>query len=274
VPQPLPSIPAGFGLPFYYSSLTNFEVLYLVDAAAPRKFLHGTHLELATFNGKACVSFNHQLYTGQFPTGASVTQEVELNILAVPKELLPLVAEVSFDQFVSGDEQTKFMGNHRVWVPCDADVAIKAGKELFGEPKFKTSFTISIPSLNDPSVTTWSVICNDPASPTTAGSYIFSCQADLTGLPATASNPSPVTEYGKHQDRLIGCRWNILGTFDTYKLDANSAKRVKLSFGTSSHKMRADMQELIGSTPAAYARSYQSVPAAIQSRAYFPVTKG
>lgn len=266
--QPLPPIPTGFGMPFYYSSLSNCEVLYLTDAAVAGRYLEGTGLELATFEGKACVSFNHQLYTAQFPSGASITQEIELNILAYPSALANIVASVSFEQFVLGDEQSKIIGNHRVWVPCDADLAIKAGKELFGEPKFKTSFTISIPSPNDPTATTWSFTCNDPANPKLA---IFACTADLRGLDAVLSNPAPHTEYGTVGGRLIGCRWNVLSPYQTCFLDAAAGKRVKLTIGKSPHPMAADMRALIGSAPAAAVRSFQSASAATQSRAYYPV---
>lgn len=266
--QPLPPIPAGFGMPFYYSSLSNFEVLYLTDAGVAARYLEGTGLQAALFDGKACVGFNHQLYTAQFPGGASITQEIELNILAYPAALAGIVASVTFPQFVAGDEQSKILGNHRVWVPCDADLAIKAGKELFGEPKFKTSFTINIPSPNDATVTTWSITCQDPANPKLA---IFTCVADLRGLDAVLSNPAPHTEYGSVGGRLIGCRWNVLSPYETYFLDAGASKRVALTIGKSTHPMAADMKALIGSSPAAAVRSFQSASAATQSRAYYPV---
>lgn len=266
--QPLPPIPAGFGLPFYYASLSNFEVFYLANASAAARYLEGTGLQLVTFDGKACVSFNHQLYTAQFPTGASITQEIELNILAFPAPLASMVAGVTFQQFVLGDEQSKIMGNHRVWVPCDADLAIKAGKELFGEPKFKTSFAISIPSANDPSVTTWNITCQDPDDASVA---IFTCTADLSGLTSVLSNPAPHTEYGSFGGRLIGCRWNVLSPYESYFLDAAASSRVKLAIGQSAHRMAADMKALIGSAPAIAARSFQSAAAATQSRAYYPV---
>jgi hypothetical protein len=266
--QPLPPIPKGFGLPFYYSSLSNCEVLYLTDAAVAASYLKGTGLKLATFEGEACVSFNHQLYTAQFPSGASITQEIELNILAYPASLGGIVASVSFEQFVLGDEQAKILGKHRVWVPCDADLAINAGKELFGEPKFKTRFKISIPSPNDATVTTWSFTCQDPTSDEIA---IFTCAADLRGLDPVFSNPAPHTEYGSFDGRLIGCRWNVLSPYQTCFLGADAHTRVKLTIGTSGHPMAADMKALIGSTPAAAVRCFQSASVATQSRAYYPV---
>jgi len=264
--KPLPSIPEGFTLPFYYSSLTNCEVLYLVDPTRVAPYLEGTGLESASFGGKACVGCNYQLYTGQFQNGVGTTQEIELNILAYPKSESAIVAEVSFREFLAGDEQSKIIGNHRVWVPCDADTAIEAGKKLFGEPKFKTSFSVALPSLNDPKVKIWQFTCNDPEGKGT----IFTCSADLRDLDAFASNPSPITEYGVHDGKLIGCRWNILQPFQTYHLSNVQRERVKLSYGESEHPMRRDMARLIGDALAVAIRTYQSPPVAIQSRAYYP----
>ena len=50
---------------------------------------------------------------------------------------------------VEGDDQTKLLGNHRIFVPCDDPVAITAGEELFGEPKFKTTF-LTEPAVAEP----------------------------------------------------------------------------------------------------------------------------
>ncbi|HCR78038.1 MAG TPA: hypothetical protein DIW37_16845, partial [Chryseobacterium sp.] len=67
----LPPIPKGFGLPFYYATLFNFEVAFLVDREKVLKYLENTGLTASNFDGKAIVSFNFQNYTGQFPNGAS-----------------------------------------------------------------------------------------------------------------------------------------------------------------------------------------------------------
>jgi ketosteroid isomerase-like protein len=265
-PSELPSIPAGFGLPFFYSSLTNFEVMYQVDPGRVGRYLDGTGLAAATFDGRACVSYNFQAYTGQFPNATGFTQEIELNIVSYPEALASRTAEMSFQDFVLGNDQTKLFGNHRVHVPCDDPQAIAAGVQLFGEPKFRTTFTTNLPSLNDPSVETWTVTCNDPDDPKLA---IFTGTADLRGLPALTADISPQTEYGRHDGELIGCRWNILQPYRACLLGAGEAGRVGLELGQSPHPMRKDMAELIGEAPAAAVRTFQSNPAAIQSRAYF-----
>ena len=265
VPGTLPPIADGFTLPFYYSSLTNFEVLYLVDLGRAGPYLEGTGLTPARFDGRACVSFNFQSYTGQFPFGTSLVQEIELNIVCFPSARAGDAVELGFEDFLVGNEQTKLLGNHRVHVPCDNDHAIAAGVQLFGEPKFKTSFTTNLPALNDPTVTSWTVTCNDPVDPAKA---IFTCTADVGSLPMRVADISPQTEYGLHEGRLIGCRWNILQPYRAYPL-ADGAGAVTLELGASSHPMRKDMEALIGGEPAAAVRTFQSNPAAIQSRAFY-----
>ncbi|MCX4240389.1 hypothetical protein [Paraliomyxa miuraensis] len=268
--QPLPSIPDGFTLPFYYASLVNLGVYYEVDPAVVAPYLQGTGLVAAVFEGKACVTFNYQLYTGHYDFGAGVTSEIELNIVAYPENRADLVAQVDFRGYISGQDQSKQLGNHRVWVPCDNDAAIAAGMQLFGEPKFKTSFTVGLPVLNSPSVRTWSVRCNDPEDPEDAKVFIFEVGVDTKDLDPHPVVMSPITEYGKHDGKLIGCRWNLLGPVTNYYLTRASAGRVTLGYGDSTHPMVRDMKTLIGDTPASAIRTYLSAPSAIQARAYFP----
>ena len=151
-------------------------------------------------------------------TGA--TQELELNIVAYPKGRANDVPDITFDQWLMGNDQTKLLGNHRIFVPCDSDIAIEAGEELFGEPKFMTSFLLNLPSPNPcrapgevyiPEwVQTWGFRVNDPKN---ANEAIFTTIADTTGLTALPAAISPITEYGIPNEKAIGCRWNILAAF-------------------------------------------------------------
>lgn len=263
----LPPIPSGFGLPFYYATLFNIEVAFLIDHEKTYDYLKNTGLHAVNFEGKALVSFNFQNYTGQFPNGSNTTQEIELNIVSYPESQKDTVAFVTAEEYLRGEEQTKLMGHKRVWVPCDADMAIKAGIELFGEPKFKTTFTTNLPSLNVPGQNTWTVICNDPTDNTES---IFTCVADVADLIPEMAAFSPITEYGKFEDKLIGCRWNILQPTNLHFLNSEeSKKRVQMTYGNSDHQMKADMEFLIGDSPAFAVRTSMSAPAAIQTRAYY-----
>lgn len=282
----LPDVPKGFTMPFYYSSLTNIDVFYLIPIERVKKFLNDPTLEVADFDGSAIVSYNFQLYTGQFSSGidtpvdewatsgANVTQELELCIVVHPKWANP---KVSFEQFVLGDEQTKILGNHRVFVPCDSDIAIAAGKTLFGEPKFKTTFQMNLPSPNpvrddsspyEPMWVKkhWGFQVNDPSN---KDQFIFRCHVDLSNFDHIPGNPSPITEYGSFDNKLIACRWNILQPMDTYFLTGDESERVDLILGNSDHQMKEIMKELLSGMPARAVRTINSQPAAIQSRAFY-----
>ena len=291
--NPLPAVPPPFTMPFYYASLSNCDVYYLVDPDAVKPFLKDTGLSPAIFGGKAVVAYNYQIYAGQFSAGIDVppekwptsggdfTQELELNIVAYPTALAAQAAELPFEELLLGDEQSKILGNHRVFVPCDSDVAIQAGETLFGEPKFKTSFRANIPALNPVRrpgdvyhaawVQRWGFRVDDPKD---AGEAIFTAIVDLEGLVTVPANPSPITEYGTFEGRMIGCRWNFQAPMSLALLPRDQAHRVRLTYGESDHPMKAAMQRLIGDAPAVAVRTFLSAPAAIQSRAYYPTPKG
>jgi len=286
----LPSIPAPFTMPFYYASLTNIGVYYLVPAERVESYLKGTGLRPALFGDLAMVSYNFQLYAGQFAaglnlspdewssSGAALTQELELNIVAWPEQRKDQLAPVDYRQFIQDGDQTKLYGNHRVWVPCDAPVAISAGEQLFGEPKFLTSFKVNLASLNpvrttapvyQPEwITHWGFRVDDPQD---SKCWIFTCIVNTDQLTAIPGNISPITEYGLHDNQLIGCRWNILQPFNTFFLNSSeAATAVKLDYGTSNHPMRKDMQQLLEGCAPVAVQTLNSAPAAIQSRAYYP----
>lgn len=285
----LPSVPYPFTMPFYYASLTNVGVFYLVPKDRVLPYLKNTELLPALFDDQALVSFNFQLYSGQFASGidvppekwstsgAAITQELELNIVAYPESRKDQVEPISYEEFLQNGDQVKLYGNHRVWVPCDADIAIQAGVALFGEPKFKTTFNVNLASQNPVRndtphytpewVTTWGFRVNDP---TDSSQAIFTCVVNTAGLTAIPGNFSPITEYGTHDKKMIGCRWNILQPMPTFFLDNNLPEAVELTMGSSKHPMKQDMENLLNNMSPVAVRAYNSQPAAIQSRAYYP----
>jgi len=265
--KPQPPFPNGFVLPFHYSSLTNCGVFYLVDADKVEKHLEGTGLLLALFDGKAMFSFNYQLYTGQFATGCSIVQEVEVCLLTYPSSKAADIPQITADEYIRGYDQTKLFGNLRLFVPCDSPLAIKAGIELYGEPKFQTTFNINLPSHNsNPMGTNWEFTVNDPKDDK---AFIMKCAIETSRLTPFKANFSPITEYGTHNDKLIACRWDILQPMDTYFFDDDQS-RVSLSFGKSSHLMKSTIENIVGDAKPIAARTYLSPSAAINSRAYYP----
>jgi hypothetical protein len=286
----LPPESPEMAYPFFYGSLNVCEALYLVPAERLRPYLKDSGLELYVFEkGQGCVGFNFQMYTSQFANGMGTTMEIELNIVAYPAERAAQVPRISFVDFVLGLEQTKLLGNHRVWVPCDDQVAIDAGVQKFGEPKFKTQFIPDLVTLNSPQTRQWSFVCCDPSfPPPTSGQgsdavarehAIFTFTADLRDLDAVMSNPSPITEYGyfptdpehpEKRGRLIGARWNILQPWQTCFLSETTDGRITLAYGSSTHPMQGDMKQMIGDAPPRVVRTVTSPPSAIQSRSYYP----
>ncbi|GLW15718.1 hypothetical protein Stsp01_24610 [Streptomyces sp. NBRC 13847] len=263
---PFPEIPEGLSLPFYYSALLNCGVNYLVDYDRCAKRLEGTGFTAARFDGAACVSFNYQLYVGQFRQGASITQEVEYNVICHPDSRRGQVPDVTFEQYALGDEQSRHLGNLRLHVPCDNELAIAAGETLFGEPKFRTTFTTELPTPNAPGPETWMFRCHDPED---AEASIFTCLVDLSGLTPIPASFSPVTEYGVVDGVPIGARWNILSPLNAHLLGPGRADRVRLTFGESNHPMGTDMREMLEDAEPASVFTFRSAPAAVQSRAYY-----
>ena len=90
----------------------------------------------------------------------SVTNEVELDIISYPAQWKKegRVPDISLEDFVLGQEQTKTIGSYRLDVPADNLVAVKAGADEFGEQKFFTLFDYEVPCENNASasLTDWS----------------------------------------------------------------------------------------------------------------------
>ncbi|WP_174501550.1 hypothetical protein [Streptacidiphilus melanogenes] len=277
---PLPPIPAGFRLPFFYGALHNVGIDYLVPPERVNGHLAGTGLSAALLDGKACVSFNYQLYFAQFDFGPSVTQEIELNIIAFPTASSTLLPDLTYRQFAQGEDQTKLRGNWRIQVACDAPIAIRAGKELFNEPKFPAWFKTTMPSPNADPGAVWQVECLD-ASLTPDGNDIikhdkplFSFRADLAGLLPAPVSIAPFTEYGtdpKH--RTLAAPLNVYQNYQHFALDGQGSKRVSLTVQDPQSGVGADLQALLKDAHPVGAWSYQSPIVAAQNRPYYTATK-
>ncbi len=287
-----------FKMPFYYASLSSLKIYYRVDAAALAPFLQGTTLRVARFSdvtaGQGVVSVEFQNYTGHGGMLLEICNEVEFNILSYPASREAQTPSMPLEAFIKGMDQTKTIGGFRVYVPCDNKFAIEAGREIFGEPKFYTTFHFQLPSLNLPDQKTWTYTVHDPdySPPDDWTKYrpepkdiIYTIDADLQSVPAeNDGNPSPVVLYsmfpelpnggmagtnGYKNCRLIGSLWNIFDVDRVYKLTKHDAAKVKIAFGKSKHAMRVDMESVIGSAHPDFVQVYQSDPAAVENRAYY-----
>ncbi|WP_017600992.1 hypothetical protein [Nocardiopsis lucentensis] len=288
----LPPIPEGFALPFYYGTFTNLGVDYLVpeDRAALLLKECAPHAELsvATFDGKACLSFNYQMYFAQFAHGGSVIQEIELNIVSYPTVARQRVPELTYKQYAFGEDQTRDLGFCRHRVACDSPLAIEAGEKLFGEPKFRADFEVPLPVPNANPTTapgpstggetvvadTWKVACvkHRHGEDGAGGDPHFSFTADLRNIRAETVSTAPFTEYGSRERgesvRALAAPLNVFQPYQWYDL-AKAEKRVALKLGEVPDARIKRFVEAIGTVEPVGAWLHQSPPVAAQNRPYY-----
>lgn len=282
--QLMPPQPENFQMPFWYSSLLSFWLYYPVrreplEALLPQ-LPAGHGIRLADFDeldDRALVSLDFQAYTSGGSNYLGFTREVEFNAYVYPESRLPTVPLMSWQDYLRGRDQTKTIGGFRLHVPCDNPIAVQAGQENFGEPKWLASFQYDVPSPNTPDVQTWSYGVYEPSEPNVPpppDTLIFQISADLQGTPAVTSNLSPLIEYGTRtidgREVLAANIWNFFGCFDTYFFDENAARKVNLHLGPSidRHRLRQDVQTLIGTTPPIAAQTFASAPVSSEAQAW------
>lgn len=272
-----PTIPDGMGTPFFYNSLENCGVYYLVpkDRAIPL-FASLNGLTPAIFGDKHCmVSFNFQRYYSSLSSVYNVTQELEINVLCFPTSRANELQRVTPESYLLGDDQAKEFGNIRLFVPCDNAIAIKAGKELYGEPKILCSFDVEIPDFNSPTQHTWKFTTLTPvevAEDNSAAEPIFTCTVNVEDMTAREGNLSPITEYGIRNGELIAMRWNLFQVMPTFFLNnCEAAERINVTFGTSPYENIAPtLSALIDGVSPFAVRLFQSVPVATANPPYYP----
>jgi len=257
-----PPLPKGFSLPFYYASVNSIWMYYKVSPEKVAPYLQDIALKPALFDGQSLVLLNFQRYTGFISGLVSVVNEAQLNIIAYPSVLDAQAPAISFADFLAGGEQTKTLGAYRLYVPADNQFAVNAGKELFYEPTFLTTFAYTVPDINDPSQKSWVVSCNDPVE-TKETIFTLKVDADPPGLALSAM--SPIMQYTRNPKGLIfAYSWNVFGAFESALLKRGP----KLVFGRSSHAMRAAMQGLLDGVPAVGMQTFETPPVATSTRGY------
>ena len=290
--QELPDILPGFDLPFYYGAFTNLGIDYLVSPEDAENLLEkcAGHeaLTVAEFEGRACLSFNYQLYFGQFSNGGAVIQEIEFNIVSYPKAADHRVPKLTYEQYAKGEDSTRNLGFCRYRVACDSPLAIDAGKKLFGEPKFKADFQTTIPVPNGAEwYDTWTVTCLKEAQGSTAGGKTkepdphFAFTADLGGLQARSVSTAPFTEYGTRGEdasaRALAAPLNVFHPYQWYDLrkaqgQPTTGKRVTLTPGSAPDQQIKSFLDVIESKDPVGAWLFQSPPVAVQNRPYYVPT--
>jgi hypothetical protein len=287
-----PPLPQGFNEPFWYASLQSFWMYWQADADAVTAIFDGLgtedRLRPAIFDFGAAgegalLSLDLQRYTGHGTSYLETTLEVEFNLYAYPTSRIPEVPALTLDQFLLGEDQTRSIGGYRQHVPCSNPNAIAAGKGLFGEPKYLAVFDYNVPSINDPTVTTWDYSVyqaegTDPYNPT-QGPLMWSFTADVSPFTAVPGNQSPLVEYGVLKDqngepRVVANSWDFYGPFQTYLFDTGSAPEFTLTTGASEPTGTVDdIVKLVKGNPVA-AQIFTSAPVSCENRGWFTVPAG
>lgn len=258
-----PPLPKGLSLPFYYSSVNAIWVYYKVSPEKVAPYLKDIALEPALFEGQALVLLHFQRYTGFLSGGLSVVNEVQFNIIAFPTARKAQAPTISFADFLAGGEQTKTLGAYRLYVPADNPFAVSAGNELFYEPTFLTTFTYTVPNINDASQKKWVVTCNDPDAANKQTIFTLDIDANPPGLALSAM--SPIMQYTRNpQGKVLAYSWNVFGVFQSALLKRGP----RLAFGQSSHPLRAAMQGLLDGIPAAGIQTFETPPVGTSTRGY------
>lgn len=276
-PLPLPPIAEPFRLPFHYGALHNIGIDYLVEPETAAKILARTHPRLAPadFDGRACVSLNYQLYFAQYGDGSGITEEVEINIVAHPRGEEHRMADVSYEEYASGVDQSKLLGIGRIHVLCDNTIAITAGTKLFAEPKLPARFTATMPSLNGPETSDWHIRVLDAeftadGSITPGKQLLFSIEARLDGVAGVPVNNTPITGYGTDSEgRLLAGRLGVYHPYRFHSLSAETATRVSVHVADTDSLVGQDLSALLGRTAPVGVWTYQSGPVAAHNRPYY-----
>jgi hypothetical protein len=294
ISQLFPTIPEGFQEPFWYASLQSCWLYYKVDPDLLRdrlpKLGDDDALEVALFDfgdGELAglASLDLQRYTGHGPSYLETTDEVEFNIYVYPKLRSPDVPLMTWQEYLLGAEQTKTIGGYRLHVPCDNAIAVMAGKELYGEPKYLAVFDYSVPSLNGLPSTAWSYQVyqdlSDSSNPHVPqqGPLIYGLECDLAGIPSVPGSPSPLIEYGVLAQagaapQVVANFWDFYGPFETYMPAAGSPPlTAEILLGTHQDATGTigDLKALIGHSNPVAAQVYTSPPASAESRGWYTV---
>lgn len=266
------------GLSFYYAGISSMWLWYEIPLEILRAYLDPLGMTPYSFEGKGAVNVNFFNAATMYGTGAPGSQgvggfnETEINIIAFATKIAANVPMgLTLEQYLTVGDPTKRLGNYRVWVACDDAVAVAAGRQVYQENKFQTSYTYNVPAPNNPRPApnqfSYDWTCHDPKH---TKLKIYSAAVNLTGLSAVPGNMSEVIDlsFDASTRRPVASRRNYFGLYDTY-LQPGLHRSVALSYGTSKHAMRHDMQRLIGTHRCAAIQLFRSAPCIAEWAGYF-----
>lgn len=271
------TVPAS--LTFYYAGIQSIWLWYTAPLRILRAYMEPLGMTPYDFGGgHGAVNINFFNAAAMYGMGSPGNQgiggfnETEINIVGYATKVAELVPQgMSLPQYLTTGDVTKRLGNYRVWVACDDPIAVAAGRQVFMENKFLTPYTYNVPSYNNPKASpkqfTWEWTCQDPKRNALA---IYSAVVNLAELAAVPGNMSEVIDLSFDQvsRRPVASRRNFLGLFDTF-LQPEVAGAVKLTYGTSKHPMRHDMERLIGRKRPVAIQRFQSPTCIAEAAGYY-----
>ncbi len=265
-------VPATTG--FFYAGIQSLWAWWSVDLELLTSYLEPFQCTPYDFGGKGAVNINFfnaaALYgTGQPGNpGISGFNETEVNVAAYATKVGERVPQgLSLKDYLLLGEQTKRVGNFRLWVACDDAIAVAFGQQLFFENKFLAAYAYTAPSANLPGVTGWDWTCYDSPK---ADATIYKATADLSGLGPVTSNMSEWIDlsWDRGTERPVASRRNYFGMYDTYSVPSGSGA-FSISYGNSEHPMRQDMERLIGTATPAAIQHFASPTCIAEATAYY-----
>lgn len=203
---------------FFYSSLQTMLVYWQVDPAVAAKLV-APGLVPAVFDDRSLINLNFERYASIGGTFDGIVDEVEFNVVAFPKDVASSAFELTTAQYLSGGDEAKVYGNYRVMVACDSEVAVKAGQSEYGENKFLAAFpNYSVPGVNSPGVTSWSIPCTETGS---APGTVFTLSVPTVAGSPRVTPSSPISAWAiltgsDNRSRFVQSGRNVFGVFQTW----------------------------------------------------------
>jgi hypothetical protein len=265
-------VPASQG--FFYAGIQSLWIWWSVELDVLRAYLEPYGVTPYDFGGTGAVNINFfnaaALYGSGQPgnPGISGFNETEVNIAGYATKVGVNVPQgLTLQSYLTLGEQTKRVGNYRMWVACDDAIAVAFGRQLFYENKFLVSYKYTAPSPNLPGVTGWDWTCYDSEQGTAS---IYTASADLAGLTGIASNMSEWIDisFDESSRRPVASRRNYFGMYQTYQVPSTGSQ-VSLSYGDSKHPMRHDMERLIGTRRPSYIQHFASPTCIAEATPYY-----
>lgn len=252
VGNPLPTFKTNVE-DFFYAQQTSLWIFYKVPKAVIQAYI-GENLEvlgfeLASFEdpNSGYVVLKPMVFMAEFGfqtaaiPGTSASTEVEFTVLVYPKNKKPNI-NGSFQDFLYGKVKNATIGQLRLDVLCDHEVAVAAGRKNFGEHKFLGSFEYSYPTPNQNLGSTPDFSFNMTAYTWKGAGKLerkmFEIKADLKGLKSTSSQFSPELLFSAFPaEPEIGIKQKPVGEYRYYNnqnfqaFAASPSSEVVLSFG-------------------------------------------